>query len=358
MKYNITRNDGEPTSVTAFFGAETFIATPDHPNWPSIYDTLANNVPADDQTIKDLFDVSIPITKNFKKVSDRVSINAGRIFLDNEPVHNALTETIMRFYAEGDPDFGPLVAFMEKIETNPNQHSRDNLFRWLDHHSFGITTTGNIIAYKGVVKNSGDYLSVNSGGAIVNGLQVNGRVPNPIGATVEMPRSKVQHDPRVGCSTGLHVGTWRYAHDFAQGAVLAVEVNPRDVVSVPTDCGEQKMRVCRYTVLDVTSKSFDKLLFPSLKLQTLTQRAVERVVTKFGSGSKLEKPARKRTPKAPAKEPRYYEQFTKKHYADRSVSELRDVARIYEVKFPARATKDQMIAVLVKEGAKRRRTWK
>jgi hypothetical protein len=29
-----------------------------------------------------------------------------------------------------------------------------------------------------------------------------------------------------------------------------VSVNPRDVVSVPKDCGYQKLRTCRYTVLD------------------------------------------------------------------------------------------------------------
>ena len=65
-----------------------------------------------------------------------------------------------------------------------------------------------------------------------------------------MPRGEVQHDPESGCSTGLHVGTYAYAQGYARAALLTVHVNPRDVVSVPTDCDAEKMRVCRYVVSD------------------------------------------------------------------------------------------------------------
>ena len=65
-----------------------------------------------------------------------------------------------------------------------------------------------------------------------------------------MARSEVQHDPSVGCHKGLHVGTWDYASSFGRGVVLEVEVDPRDVVSVPTDCGDAKLRCCRYRVRD------------------------------------------------------------------------------------------------------------
>jgi hypothetical protein len=65
-----------------------------------------------------------------------------------------------------------------------------------------------------------------------------------------MPRSDVQHDPARSCHTGLHVGTYEYAHSYADAALLTVLVNPRDVVSVPTACGATKMRVCRYVVSD------------------------------------------------------------------------------------------------------------
>jgi hypothetical protein len=46
------------------------------------------------------------------------------------------------------------------------------------------------------------------------------------------------------------VGTYDYAKRYANGALLKVHVNPRDVVSVPTGEGE-KVRVCRYVVEDI-----------------------------------------------------------------------------------------------------------
>ncbi len=71
-----------------------------------------------------------------------------------------------------------------------------------------------------------------------------------------MPRSKVDDDTSAGCSTGLHAGTYRYASGFAQGRLLTVEINPRDVVSVPTDSDYQKIRTCRYTVVGVTEVEY------------------------------------------------------------------------------------------------------
>jgi hypothetical protein len=51
-----------------------------------------------------------------------------------------------------------------------------------------------------------------------------------------------------GCSVGLHVGTYDYASNFTLN-VLEVHVNPRDVVSVPTDSNWAKVRCCRYVVI-------------------------------------------------------------------------------------------------------------
>ena len=87
---------------------------------------------------------------------------------------------------------------------------------------------------------------MSSGRATVNGTTHIGHIPNPPGAVVEMPRTQVNGDRHNGCSTGLHVGTWDYASTFGP-KTLIVSVNPRDVVSVPKDCGYQKLRTCRYT---------------------------------------------------------------------------------------------------------------
>lgn len=50
-------------------------------------------------------------------------------------------------------------------------------------------------------------------------------------------------------------GTEGYAQDYVRvdGVLLTVLVDPPDVVSVPTDSGAQKMRVCRYEVHGMVS---------------------------------------------------------------------------------------------------------
>ncbi len=247
IKYNLVSfGENGDASLTAFINGEMFTATNSHPNW----DAIVAKVHANDESVAALFDISNEASKRFERLSERVAVANGRIYFDGEEVDNALTQQVARFI-EADEDFVPLVSFFEKVMTNPQVHSRDQLFSWLKNRDFTITADGNLIGYKGVKVENDEYFSISRGKAVSNGIEYSGAIPNPLGAVVEMPRSEVQHDPSVGCHTGLHAGTWDYAHNFAQGAVLKVEINPRDVVSVPTDCDAQKLRVCRYTVLEV-----------------------------------------------------------------------------------------------------------
>jgi hypothetical protein len=64
----------------------------------------------------------------------------------------------------------------------------------------------------------------------------------------------------VACAPGLHIGTYNYAHGTYGGAgsiVLAVLVDPADVVSVPTDHNNQKCRCCAFKVLSTVTKEYD-----------------------------------------------------------------------------------------------------
>jgi hypothetical protein len=252
IQYSLIRNAGGEV-ITVFTNGQMLSALDTHPNWTAI----KAGAEADDPNVIDLFDIGRTAQTRFDKLSDRVSVKGGQVFFDNQPTHNALTEQVVRFIEAGQEDFGPLVEFFEKVQSNPNEHSREQLYSWLDVHDFTILPNGNFVGYKGVrsvaTTDGVKYESISHGTAISDGVEYTGAIPNPIGAVVEMARDAVQHDPSVGCHTGLHVGTWDYASGFAQGAVLKVEVNPRDVVSVPTDCNHQKLRTCRYTVLEVIS---------------------------------------------------------------------------------------------------------
>jgi hypothetical protein len=78
-----------------------------------------------------------------------------------------------------------------------------------------------------------------------------------------MQRSAVEHNPARACASGLHVGTWEYASSFGNGVTAVVKVNPRDVVSVPTDCNGQKMRVSRYKVVEYVDEAHNTAVVPN-----------------------------------------------------------------------------------------------
>ena len=107
-----------------------------------------------------------------------------------------------------------------------------------------------MLGYKGVRE---DHFSC-SGNQVPQGLSVDtlmdqGRIRNQVGDYLEVERSDVDDNRERGCSSGLHVGSFDYAKGFGNITKL-VEFNPKDAVSVPSDCEYQKLRVCAYTVLE------------------------------------------------------------------------------------------------------------
>lgn len=238
--------DGEQNIVVFVQGAAPQVAHSTHPNFEKILEGARSG----DESIVALFDVAATVGQKFQRLSERITTKFGKLFLDNVEVDNALTSQVLRFLDAGVDDWQPLVNFFENVQANPNEHSREQLYNWLSQEDFTITQDGMIVGYKGVRPTDKGFESINRGTAIVDGVTYTGSIPNHIGAVVEMPRTEVQHDPSVGCHRGLHVGTYDYASGFAQGALLEVHVNPRDVVSVPTDCNWAKVRTCRYVVVD------------------------------------------------------------------------------------------------------------
>lgn len=258
MRFNLVDNNGEKNITVVANDGSLLVADDQHPNFDKIVDYAMSG----DERVFDLFDVSRTVATRFDRLSERVQVANGRIYFDGEEVNNSLTRAVVRFLDEDIEDFMPLVNFFEKVMTNPQEHSRDQLYSWLADRDFTITDEGNFLAYKGVVRDSdGKYRSVSSGSAIVDGVKHTGRIPNAVGSVVEMPRSNVQADSYIGCSTGLHAGTWAYASSFGRGGTLLVEINPRDVVSVPTDCAAQKLRVCRYKVKKVIDRAQSSPLY-------------------------------------------------------------------------------------------------
>ena len=256
LMYKIFSSDNEGSGATVIFSDGTIQqVSQDNANFGRVVGILTGT-PVDEIDETALLELLIPalgVGKNLTRLSERVSFDGSNILFDGDVVSDAIAEHILRIVSEGgNPDsYKALVAFMEKLYTNPSESSRNSLYDFIVRHNITIDPDGDFYAYKGV---KADLGSVWEGFGIVDGVSMNGSLPNKPGSILEIPRSKVNADNAVGCGTGLHAGTYAYAEGWARGVLLLVKINPRDVVSVPSCTSYQKLRTCRYKVISQTTQ--------------------------------------------------------------------------------------------------------
>lgn len=128
----------------------------------------------------------------------------------------------------------PFFKFWERLHDNPSKRSVDQLWDFLKYTGLPLTKDGCFLAYKGVRDDLKD--------------QHTGTIDNKPGRLIKMERNRISDDPREACHEGLHVGALSYAQGFSQRVVIC-QIAPENVVSVPYDETNQKMRVCEYKVL-------------------------------------------------------------------------------------------------------------
>lgn len=170
------------------------------------------------------------------------TVKNGEIYIKDKLAPRILGNKILQFMEESLP-YEPLVKFAENLQKNPSFRATNELYQFLEKNNHPITENGNFIAYKKVRPNFKDIHS--------------GTMDNSVGTTVVMPRNEVNEDPNQTCSYGLHVANWDYAYNHfgsRDDIMLEVEVHPADVVAVPVDYNQSKMRVCSYKVLSVVNQ--------------------------------------------------------------------------------------------------------
>lgn len=266
FKFPASLSQGNGLETITAFNAEAedpvFVANSTHPRFKEIVSGLENG----DPNVWELFDVAGGVMRRMHQVTDRVSWNGSEVLFDGDPIHTVLADQLGRVIESGNTDnYVALAKFWEKLESNPEPHSREQAYEFLAAHQFQITKDGDVVGYKGVSSDEGQgYLSSFSSSVegkpsgYVNGNPVpqRSRIPQRVGDVVTMPRSEVAHDPSVACSRGLHVATRNYAQGYGN-VVLEVHVNPMDIVSVPNDARGEKVRVCRYKVARVSQNNED-----------------------------------------------------------------------------------------------------
>jgi hypothetical protein len=160
----------------------------------------------------------------------------GVVSVDGQPVHGTIASRLIQQLEEGF-DVLPLKKFVLNLRKNPSYAVLSNLYDFLEVGKNPLTEDGCFLAYKAV---RSDFLDIFSG-----------TIDNSVGCTPEVPRNSVDDDRSKTCSYGLHVCSFGYLPSFADadGHVVICKVNPADVVAIPADYNNTKMRVCRYEVI-------------------------------------------------------------------------------------------------------------
>ena len=167
---------------------------------------------------------------------ENIEVKDGNVYIDGDAVTSIVAERVLNALA-GDVDAVHIFKFMTRLQLNPSKRAVDELYTFLEHKNLPITDSGTFLAYKAV---RSDYSDKHTG-----------KFFNTVGSVLTMPRNKVDDDKNAPCSYGFHAGTLEYASDFANhyDKMVVVEIDPADVVSIPTDCNFQKLRTCRYKVV-------------------------------------------------------------------------------------------------------------
>jgi len=204
-----------------------------HPRFSDAFEAYRTN---DAEGFINIADPTAYIKSLYAKY-ESIEVRDGSVFVDGVTINNLVAEHILDFLSKGLDCF-PIFKFVIKLQNNPSKRAVDEAYTWLANRSFGITDTGNVLGYKAVRNNFLDIYS--------------GTFDNNVGQVHSMPRNTVDDNKENGCSYGFHVGTQDYATGFCPqgGHIMAVEFDPADIVSVPSDCNYQKLRVCRYMVVE------------------------------------------------------------------------------------------------------------
>lgn len=247
-----------------------------NPNYAKIIDALTHK---EWETVRELADPSVEVARAISAggVADRVRIDGGVVYYDDNPLHTHLTDRMLEMLEEGF-DITPLALFLQNMMENPSYRAVTELYTFLEASNLPITEDGHFLAYKRV---RSDWMD-----------QWSGSMSNAIGSVVEMPRNEVDEDKSRTCSSGLHFCSREYLPHYGAsggGRVIIVKINPRDVVAIPQDYNNAKGRTCRYEVINeikLESNSYNAMPKTSLEgvyRHSGTTESIDRVLVQVDS---------------------------------------------------------------------------
>lgn len=257
MLAHIKSNDNHWTVV---LGGQPIQFDPTHPQYTGLVECVHSG---DADEFMELFDTGTGI-ENWSEGS--FEFRDGFLYFENEQVATDPTNRIVEMIRQGFPH-QPMLNYLSNLYDNVSERAVQESYKWSSHKGLPITEDGMLVGYKGVVKYSGETIKDKLGRDLKDGDLVDKYTGhsfrNNVGDKNSMKRRQVCDDHTVGCSSGLHIGTYEYACDWAgpTGVVVLVKFNPKDIVSVPSDCNCQKMRVSEYEIVAIAREQLQEAVY-------------------------------------------------------------------------------------------------
>lgn len=216
--------------ITVLHQGKTHLVRKGAPNFSTLREALVN------EDWESAAERLTPAKAVFSWAKGRIKVEDGKVFHDGEAIPEEMSSRVMEMATRGE-DPTSLLRFWERLKLNPSYRSVKQLYPFLKQKGIPLTKDGMFLAYKSVTSGYLDHHT--------------GTVKNLPGTVVSMERNKISDDPNEACHYGLHVGALAYAESFGTGdrRIVICEVDPADVVCVPYDSSQQKMRCSRYKVV-------------------------------------------------------------------------------------------------------------
>jgi len=223
-------------NMTVIVDSKVYSITRDHLNYNKLVEAYKNNDADEFVKYADI----VEAIKSYVGSGGKVSVVNDEVYYNGKVLHSNLTRRMLDMLRQGF-SIEPMIKFLENLMLNPSNRAVEELWDFLEQKGLSISEDGGFLAYKTVLPSYLDKYSRT--------------IYNAPGTVVEVPRNSVDDERAHECSHGLHVGGLAYSgpggwYNSPTDKVLIVKVMPQDVVSVPKDHNAQKLRCCKYVVVD------------------------------------------------------------------------------------------------------------
>ena len=215
--------------------------------------------------VPDLLDVR----KSIEKMGQGdITIVGNTVKYQGRDIPNYQSQKLISMHRDGHKDIIPYKNFIKRLDANISFRAKEEFPRFMDSQEFMIDLEGFVYAFRGLQDNYYSVMGNTSTRVLKGKVNAQGQIFNGVGEEIEVERADVDDNCNRTCSYGVHVGHEEYARGWSRGKVVLVKFDPKDVVSVPTDCNGRKCRVCHYWVVSdyvPSEKPVEKAVYSETK---------------------------------------------------------------------------------------------